>query len=81
MDTSDQTKANIAFQFHKGTIRTLCPCRSFQSFYDFNSIKVRLERKKASYQCSLHENFNSIKVRLERSSSEVERGFSLISIP
>ena len=32
------------FQFHKGTIRTLSRSQEQNPFYNFNSIKVRLER-------------------------------------
>ena len=33
-----------AFQFHKGTIRTMMKERAEYPRYNFNSIKVRLER-------------------------------------
>ena len=40
-----------AFQFHKGTIRTLQECSVTHDYERFNSIKVRLERFSASLSC------------------------------
>ena len=54
-----------AFQFHKGTIRTVQRVWIIVLFRHFNSIKVRLEQEIAG-SMSVHRNFNSIKVRLER---------------
>ena len=34
---------SAAFQFHKGTIRTIAPQKNVQRRLNFNSIKVRLE--------------------------------------
>ena len=36
----------MIFQFHKGTIRTFAVLRGYLAIRHFNSIKVRLERKK-----------------------------------
>ena len=52
------------FQFHKGAIRTVIVVVLVDEDHDFNSIKVRLERKHLR-DTHYHENFNSIKVRLE----------------
>ena len=41
----DLTEPYAEFQFHKGTIRTLCGCHGKGSLHHFNSIKVRLELK------------------------------------
>ena len=56
------------FQFHKGAIRTQQSLQSQQSTLNFNSIKVRLERKVPTHYHIVMMNFNSIKVRLELSS-------------
>ena len=55
----------LAFQFHKGAIRTDADSRAGVPSIDFNSIKVRLERLilVCDLRCVFH--FNSIKVRLE----------------
>ena len=60
------------FQFHKGAIRTN-RCRSFPSISrDFNSIKVRLERRMNQPQRIHVSHFNSIKVRLEQGEAVVD---------
>ena len=64
------------FQFHKGAIRT-SPCSSLNvKFFDFNSIKVRLEQDilKPLQEGFIY--FNSIKVRLELISCQICRGFA-----
>ena len=56
---------NIAFQFHKGTIRTYLALDSSRASIDFNSIKVQLELNNGVVTMTENVNFNSIKVQLE----------------
>ena len=56
----------IRFQFHKGTIKTYRPSPLMRSYYDFNSIKVRLKLLWYAQFVILTLNFNSIKVRLKQ---------------
>ena len=39
-----EQEADYSFQFHKGAIRTRGAYSSTDGFYNFNSIKVRLEQ-------------------------------------
>ena len=66
------------FQFHKGTIRTHFPFRGevFEVF-NFNSIKVRLERNVLNMVWIIVSDFNSIKVRLELSKFFVGKATTL----
>ena len=43
MDSMDKNMSLALFQFHKGTIRTMCSEVPSLVVRDFNSIKVRLE--------------------------------------
>ena len=56
--------ANLAFQFHKGTIKPLSAQRETLSVKYFNSIKVRLNPLFVTILSRGYHNFNSIKVRL-----------------
>ena len=55
----------ISFQFHKGAIRTNEALKVAFTGYNFNSIKVRLERYDRADFIAGEMHFNSIKVRLE----------------
>ena len=55
----------LAFQFHKGAIRTYMEMFSNSYLLYFNSIKVRLEHLFSLFIARKAANFNSIKVRLE----------------
>ena len=57
--------ANLLFQFHKGTIRTVTLDSTSGIRSNFNSIKVRLERSNRWVVAYFRSDFNSIKVRLE----------------
>ena len=59
--------ANLAFQFHKGTIKPLSAQRETLSVKYFNSIKVRLNPLFVTILSRGYHNFNSIKVRLNLS--------------
>ena len=63
-----QSELNLEFQFHKGTIRTLCLVANLLNVYHFNSIKVRLELTRTLVSILILLYFNSIKVRLELNS-------------
>ena len=70
-----------AFQFHKGTIRTLEAAGLNPYLMNFNSIKVQLERQKLTNLSSKHVNFNSIKVQLEPLCKQAVSCPTDISIP
>ena len=72
----------LAFQFHKGTIRTSDRLsRSVITCAHFNSIKVQLEQNKIE-NINLHDlDFNSIKVQLERFEVRSIHNNPFISIP
>ena len=55
------------FQFHKGTIRTVCFSATAYPVVNFNSIKVQLEQQKTASAIMFLQDFNSIKVQLELS--------------
>ena len=59
-----------AFQFHKGTIRTLLQLFEVVVVVYFNSIKVQLEPGRIIANDGKTINFNSIKVQLEQSNKE-----------
>ena len=61
----DERTLWLQFQFHKGTIKPWTDGRSFGLGRNFNSIKVRLNRKIRQKEQLIH-NFNSIKVRLNQ---------------
>ena len=73
--------ASAAFQFHKGTIRTLTLLCVILFYVYFNSIKVQLERIKKIAVDINNNNFNSIKVQLEHSTGITELLRIPISIP
>ena len=71
----------VAFQFHKGTIKTGAEGVHILAPVDFNSIKVRLKlRMREHRKCRLI-NFNSIKVRLKPHSAWNDTDAFNISIP
>ena len=70
-------KSGDIFQFHKGAIRTQQFLVKYNYQYNFNSIKVRLERSEGGGKRQSDRNFNSIKVRLEQHTAHPQY-FSII---
>ena len=63
----DATLVVALFQFHKGTIRTLCGCAHQSDFAPFQFHKGTIRtRRGVAPRLPVCRNFNSIKVRLER---------------
>ena len=62
---SELPYTTAAFQFHKGTIKTLCVLVLCRAQRYFNSIKVRLKPTLAMQPYIILVYFNSIKVRLK----------------
>ena len=60
-----QKRGAVQFQFHKGTIKTLCNAREMKGNADFNSIKVQLKLLLRGQWKPICFNFNSIKVQLK----------------
>ena len=71
----------LAFQFHKGTIKTPQGAHLLCMMQNFNSIKVRLKQLRMSNFSFFQLYFNSIKVRLKLSFSLSSTSNSIISIP
>ena len=67
-------RPSTTFQFHKGTIKTIRSCTHALEVLNFNSIKVRLRRRKREAKYQKFANFNSIKVRLRQHSRNPVRG-------
>ena len=81
MNVSLKTSDRIAFQFHKGAIRTYDQQLEEDEETHFNSIKVRLEQYLYNDTDNNIHNFNSIKVRLEQDLQQRAASTNMISIP
>ena len=72
---------NVAFQFHKGTIKTYMQKEGDGAKVNFNSIKVRLKHVNREWAVVGRWYFNSIKVRLKLDATFNEYRTINISIP